>query len=90
MAHAYYDMILGFNFRPIIDAYENAMNSGKYQNVKCTKFPDGKAYAATNHKEYCAKLNEAYFKRNDHYPFNMADQKFYDPIDYNLLESIYK
>lgn len=60
MAHAYHDMILGFNFMPIIDTYENAMNSGKYQNVKRTKLPDGKAYAATNHKEYFAELNEAY------------------------------
>jgi hypothetical protein len=66
MAHAYHDMILGFNFRPIIDAYENAMNSGKYQNVKRTQFPDGKAYATTNHKEYFAELNEAYFGTNDH------------------------
>jgi hypothetical protein len=26
MAHAYHDMILGFNFRPIIDAYDNAIS----------------------------------------------------------------
>ena len=90
MAHAYHDMILGFNFRPIIDAYDNAMSSGKYQNVKRTKFPDGKAYATTNHKEYFAELNEAYFGTNDHYPFNKADLKLYDPVGYKLLESIWK
>ena len=48
MAHAFHAMILGFHFRTIIDAYENAMNSGKYQNVKRIKCPNGKAYAATN------------------------------------------
>jgi len=90
LAHAYHDMILGFNYQPIISAYENAMNSGKYQNVKHTKYPDGKAYATTNHREYFAELNEAYFGTNDFFPFNKADLKLYDPIGYNLLETIWK
>lgn len=89
MAHAYHDQVLGFGFKPIVDTYNDAINSGRYQLVKHTKYPDGKAYATTNYIEYFAEITEAYFGTNDYFPFNREDLKNYDPNGYQLVESIF-
>jgi len=39
----------------------------------------------TNKKEYFSELTEAYFGRNDFYPFSRSDLKEYDPVGYQMM-----
>ena len=42
-------------------------------------------YALTNAKEYFAELSEAYFGRNDFYPFTRKELEKHDPAGYRLM-----
>jgi hypothetical protein len=46
-------------------------------------------YHRTNHHEYFAELTEAYFGRNDTYPFVREDIRKHDPIGYRFLQSVW-
>jgi len=50
---------------------------------------EGPHYAANNDKEYFAEGTEAYFYRNDFYPFVRAELKEHDPVLHDLLEEIW-
>jgi hypothetical protein len=43
----------------------------------------------TNYKEYFAELTEAYFGKNDFFPFERADLKKYDPTGYKLMQDVW-
>ncbi len=76
LAHAYHFRSLpnGFDNSEIKAAYQRAKRSGMYDRVERT-FGNGKpntferAYAMTNAMEYFAETTEAYFSRNDFFPF---------------------
>jgi hypothetical protein len=89
LAHAYHDQILGFDDPRIIKAYEAAMEEGLYDKVLLYNGKMVRHYAATNHKEYFAEGTEAYFYRNDFYPFTAAELKQHDPRLYKLLAEIW-
>ena len=89
LAHAYHDQFLTFGHRPIIEAYEKAMEAGLYDKVLLF---DGRLvahYAKTNHKEYFAESTEAYFYRNDFYPFVRAELKEHDPVMHGVMEQVW-
>jgi dipeptidyl-peptidase-4 len=44
----------------------------------------------TNVDEYFAELTEAYFGRNDFYPFDRADLERHDPAGYKALDDIWR
>lgn len=46
-------------------------------------------YHKANHHEYFAELTEAYFGRNDTYPFVREDIRKYDPVGYRFLQSVW-
>ena len=48
------------------------------------------AYALTDHKEYFAELSEAYWGRNDYFPYTRQELKTYDPTGFAVLEQIWK
>ena len=48
-----------------------------------------RAYDATTPMEYFAEGTEAYFARNDFYPFVRAELKEHDPVLHDLLEEIW-
>jgi len=89
LAHAYHDQVLGFDEPRIKAAYNKAMNAGLYEKVLDYTGRRVRAYAATNHKEYFAEGTEAYFYRNDFYPFVRAELKQHDPVLHDLLEEIW-
>lgn len=89
LAHAYHDQFLGFDQPDIIDAYKQAKASGKYDKVLLYTGRYVKHYGLTNHKEYFAEGTEAYFYRNDFYPFVRAELKEFDPRLHDLLEKIW-
>ena len=89
LAHAYHDQVLGFDHSPIVEAYEEAKKAGIYENVLLFTGRYARHYALTDHKEYFAEGSEAYFYRNDFYPFVRAELKEHDPKLHSLLEQIW-
>jgi Mlc titration factor MtfA (ptsG expression regulator) len=74
-------------------AYDKAKASGKYDRVE-RKDSEGRihvdrAYAMTTPQEYFAEATEAYFSRNDFFPFNRDELKKHDPEIFALLEKIW-
>jgi len=89
LAHAYHDQVLGFDEPRIKVAYDRAMKAGLYKEVLDYRGKKVRHYAATNPMEYFAEGTEAYFYRNDFYPFVRAELKEYDPGLYQLLVEIW-
>jgi len=89
LSHAYHDQVLGFDEPRIKAAYEKAMKAGIYDRVLLYNGRKVRHYAATDHKEYFAEATEAYFYRNDFYPFVRAELEQHDPVLHELLEEIW-
>ena len=49
-----------------------------------------KAYATTNPMEYFAESSEAFFGRNDFYPFVRSELEKYDPATFKLLMKLWQ
>ena len=95
LAHAYHDRFLqdGFQNADIKASYEQAKAGGKYdrverQDAEGRKHMD-RAYALTNPQEYFAETTEAYFSRNDFFPYNRDQLKEMDPGMHSLLEKLW-
>ncbi|MDA1272470.1 MAG: metallopeptidase [Verrucomicrobia bacterium] len=89
LAHGYHDQILNFDNAEIIAAYNQAKGAGTYENVLLYTGTTVKHYGLSNHKEYFAEGTEAYFYRNDFYPFVRAELKVHDPTLHDVLEKIW-
>ena len=89
LAHGFHDQILSFEHKGILASYNKAMAAGSYE--KCLLYTGEivKHYAATDHKEYFAEATEAYFYKNDFYPFVAAELKIHDPTAYALMQKIW-
>jgi len=89
LSHAYHDQCLGFGEPRIKAAYDKAMEAGIYDKVLLYTGREVRHYAASNYKEYFAEGTEAYFYRNDFYPFVRAELKNHDPVLHDLLVEIW-
>jgi hypothetical protein len=89
MAHAYQFRVIGEDHPAAQKAYQKAIDAGLYESVPHVHGGTRKAYAATNYKEYFADLTEAYFGKNDFFPFNREDLKKYDPAGYRLMQDVW-
>jgi dipeptidyl-peptidase-4 len=81
--------VLGFEHEGVKQAYDRAMAAGKYQEVLLYTGQTVKHYGTTNEKEFFAEATEAYFYRNDFYPFVAAELEIYDPLTFSVLEQIW-
>ena len=90
LAHAYHHLVLGDYYAGIEAAYQHAVHQKLYESVAYVKGGKQKAYALTNAKEYFAELSEAYFGKNDFYPFTRSNLKTYDPLGYRLLQTVWR
>lgn len=98
LAHAYHHRTLadGFANAEIRAAYSRAKASGSYERVE-RSFGEGngrtntfeRAYAMTSPMEYFAETTEAYFTRNDFFPFTRNELKRHDPEMFKLLEKLW-
>jgi len=96
LAHSYHHRTLpgSFDNAEIKAAYDRAKASGSYDQVE-RWFGDGRpntherAYAMTNPMEYFAESTEAFFSRNDFFPFNRAELKQHDPEMEQLLSKLW-
>ena len=89
LAHAYHDQYLGFDDLRVKEAYQAAEKEGLYEEVLLYTGHRGRHYGLTDHKEYFAEGTEAYFGRNDFYPFVRAELKHYDRRLHDLLREIW-
>jgi hypothetical protein len=96
LAHAYQDRVLphGFDNAEIRAAFERAKAAGIYDRVerwlgngRSNTFE--RAYAMTNPMEYFAESSEAFFSRNDFFPFNRDELKQHDPDMAQLLARLW-
>jgi hypothetical protein len=95
LAHAYHDRVLagGFDNPEIRAAFDRAKVGGKYDRVQRQDAKGNlawdRAYALTNPMEYFAETTEAFFSRNDFYPFNRAELRQADPEMEELLGKLW-
>ena len=89
LAHSYHDQVLGFDDPGILKAYNDAMAAGKYDKVMLYDGRMVEHYAATNHKEYFSEATEAYFYKNDFYPFVRGELKKHDPQGFAEMERVW-
>ncbi len=89
LAHGYHDQVLGFDNDEIIKAFEEAKERGVYENVLSFTGDTVRHYGLTNPKEYFAEGTEAFFYRNDFYPFVRAELKQHDPTLHDLLDKVW-
>ncbi len=94
LSHAFHDQVLGFDDEDIKAAYVEARAGGSYDKVE-RWLGNGRpntferAYAMTNEKEYFAESTEAFFGRNDFFPFTRDQLKKHDPRMCSLLERVW-
>ena len=96
LAHAYHFRVLpqGFANPELKDAYTRAKASGRYDRVE-RRFGNGRAntfkraYAMTDAMEYFAETTEAFFSRNDFFPFTRDELQTHDPDMFALLERLW-
>ena len=89
LAHAYHHQILGFDHAEIRAAYDTAKSDGRYDAVLRHNGKTERAYAMTNDREYFAETSEAFFGRNDFYPFNRKELESHDPRMTALLAKLW-
>jgi dipeptidyl-peptidase-4 len=89
LAHAYHDQVLGFDQPEIVAAFEAAKADGSYEDVLLYTGERVRHYALTDHKEYFAEGTEAYFYRNDFFPFVRAELATHDPGFHQLLGEVW-
>jgi hypothetical protein len=90
LAHAYHDQVLGHDHPSIRRAYEHAKSSGNYEKVKHINGDTVRHYALSNDQEYFAEATEAYFGKNDFFPFTREEFKKFDPDGYALMREIWE
>lgn len=95
LAHAYHDRELaqGFGNPDVIAAFERARAAGTYDRVE-QQDAEGRrtthrAYALTDPQEYFAETTEAYFSRNDFFPFCREELASHDPHACRMLRSVW-
>lgn len=96
LAHAFHDRVLadGFNNTALKAAYERAKANKSYDKVE-RWHGNGRpntferAYAMTTAQEYFAECSEAFFARNDFFPFTREELKKHDPEMDALLAKLW-
>ncbi len=89
LAHGFHDQVLGFDHPEIMAVYQKAKASGRYESVLLYTGREVKHYGLNNQKEYFAEGTEAYFYRNDFFPFVRAELAEFDPEFHAVLEKIW-
>lgn len=94
LAHGYHDLVLGYGHARVLAAYAAADKAGTYASVTRRDW-QGKettgvrAYALTNAKEYFAETTEAFFGKNDFFPFERGELERADPTGFAMLREVW-
>lgn len=95
MSHAFHHLHLGEKNDQIKAAYLHAKEQKLYDSVSFVQ--DGRiqkeprrAYGMTNEYEYFAEISEAYWGRNDFFPFTREQLKAHDSMGYALINEMWQ
>lgn len=91
LAHAYHHQVLpgGFENAEVRAAFDRATEARLYESVARAGGKPGRAYALTNQMEYFAESTEAFFGRNDFFPFDRPELERHDPAMAALLARLW-
>lgn len=91
LAHAYHDRFLpgGYANREIRERFETVSKGELYQEVLHVNGRKQRAYALKDPMEFFAETSEAFFGKNDFYPFTREELESYDPATYALLAKLW-
>ena len=92
LAHAYHDRVLSFRHPGIRAHFDAAKKSGNYKSVDRftgRRIIKDKAYAMSNDREYFAESSEAFFGKNDFFPFNRQQLQAHDRPMHDLLAKLW-
>ena len=89
-AHKYHHEVLGPNHEEVRKCYESAMARGLYRSVSHVSGKKEVAYATADRFEYFAELTEAYFGKNDFFPFTREELRRHDPRGFALMEACWE
>ncbi|MEM9015995.1 MAG: sulfatase-like hydrolase/transferase [Verrucomicrobiota bacterium] len=95
LAHGYHDRYLpdGYQNEEIREAFVRAEASGSYNEVDRfdgNRIRKDRAYALSNPMEYFAESSEAFFGKNDFFPFNREELKEHDPYMHRILPNLWQ
>ncbi len=89
LAHAYHDLVLGFEHPDILAGYRKFCDSRKFDEVDLLSGRRKPHYGLTDHKEYFAEMTETFFVGNSYYPFNHFQLYHEHPKSYELIARIW-
>lgn len=89
LAHAYHDLVLGFDHALVRECYPAAKKSGAYDGVEHVSGETRRHYAMSNEREYFAELTESYFGKNDFSPFTREELRVFDPAGFEMIERLW-
>jgi hypothetical protein len=89
LAHAYHDLVLGFDHPDILESYRQFCDSRQFDEVDLLSGRRKPHYGLTDHKEYFAEMTETFFVGNSHYPFNHLQLYREHPESYELMTRIW-
>lgn len=89
LAHAYHHQVLGYEHAGIREAFREAVAGKRYESVLHVNGEKQRAYALSNPQEYFAEVSEAYFGKNDFYPFVREELAEHDPGAARLLKQVW-
>ena len=96
LAHAFHHRVLpdGFDNADVKAAHERARAGGGYDRVErrdaAGRTSVGRAYALETPQEFFAESSEAFFARNDFFPYDRAELERHDPATARLLAALWK
>ncbi|MCA9190546.1 MAG: hypothetical protein KDB03_02240 [Planctomycetales bacterium] len=96
LAHAYHHQVLasGYDNQIVQQAFERIKNDGRYAIVERVDSSGNKslgpAYALTSPQEYFAESTEAFFSRNDFFPFDRRQLLDFDPETCELISRLWQ
>lgn len=95
LAHAYQNQVLGEGNADIKAAFDRATASKTYDRVERFHAPGvpttfERAYGLNNAGEFFAEVTEAFFGRNDYYPFNRDELTRHDPTALAMLQKVWQ
>ncbi|MCH2204693.1 MAG: hypothetical protein MK132_02325 [Lentisphaerales bacterium] len=90
LAHAYHHQVLTFRQKELLKIFHKAQAKKHYEKVLHISGRTQRHYALNDHKEYFAEATEAYFGRNDFYPFVRPELKQHDPELFEFLKKVWE
>jgi hypothetical protein len=91
LAHGFHDICLSEQQKKLVTTtFQQATQSKKYESVPYGLGGKKKAYAIENEFEYFAEMTEAYWGKNDYYPYTRKDLQEFDTKGFELMEAVWK